>query len=330
MVKRIYSEKCNWLIENIFAKDFLSTSPVIAGGFALSIRMAIMHHDSDYKWNNFKKNFKKGRGGGWYYIPPFGDIDVWFLENNSIFSCDNKLNFLISYDSKDPTHSLNGREVRLIGESKWGNSFSTKPFCCINPLVKPACNLQVINTKYESVEQLLSSFDLENCKYAWHNGYLYFSNNAEQLFNSFTLSKSADRAYSSFQEKLFHGLRYFKYSSRYNLDFDKDLALFALNTYLDIDSERCTLPATNNNISIGVPNYGSSASSGSDMISEFLGYFDDFYQMKTFDKGWLPFLIPLADRIPLIKNLIESNGDLQLARKGLRPKEYSYVAALPF
>ena len=224
MIKKIFNERLNWMIERVIEDEVLSLEPVIAGGCALSIFKSVELHKKDSDWKAFRNRMiRKSSWKG--SIPPYNDVDIWFLKaEESVES----LRYKFKNKFSDRSNSnLSYTPSVLKKETKWGRTYSISNK-----------TYQFINTSHDSVKDLLDTFDLVNSKYAWHKGYFYFCEDAERSFENGHLSfyNKSVKDDSPLYEKVFHCLRYFKYSIRYGIDFDKEVANFVYNVYLEIQN----------------------------------------------------------------------------------------------
>ena len=315
------NNKATWLAKNILGEEFLNLNPVIAGGAALFIYRTILYHNTDYKWNNLVKTISsKGIS-----IPsssivasinmfpticgsPVSDIDIWFLASNDIFNDENKNNFLVKNNYKETGSTRpNNLNIRSLSRfSNWCNTFAKSNGG------KFPCPIQVMTSGAESVSAILKDFDFINCSVAWHNGILYYDSDLDDAFESFDLRLKDKNVYSdkNIIYRVFHANRSFKYSSRFNLDFDKELSAQILQTYIDskdinINAESLE-PTIHLNPSYGGKNF--SKNTVRSMVKDFYNNFSKFRKMKFFKDDWVMYVIHLCDEIPEIKDIVESIG----------------------
>tara|TARA_A100001011_G_scaffold389581_2_gene471371 strand:- start:6775 stop:7746 length:972 start_codon:yes stop_codon:yes gene_type:complete len=323
MIKKIFNERLNWMIERVIEDEVLSLEPVIAGGCALSIFKSVELHKKDSDWKAFRNRMiRKSSWKG--SIPPYNDVDIWFLKaEESVES----LRYKFKNKFSDRSNSnLSYTPSVLKKETKWGRTYSISNK-----------TYQFINTSHDSVKDLLDTFDLVNSKYAWHKGYFYFCEDAERSFENGHLSfyNKSVKDDSPLYEKVFHCLRYFKYSIRYGIDFDKEVANFVYNVYLEIQNSiiegnlkeklKCGKKVA---VTAGDVGYFSFTNSNVEMISDMRKSFCQFCIMETFKPEWLLYLIPSSNLIPEIKNLIESNFDKEYLVKNMYPA--SSIDGIPF
>lgn len=254
------------LIKELIPNEILSLNPVIAGGFMTAFYNECMKSDESY--NNFlnKKEYMK------IYSPFFGyenktkpkisdgfisvkavlgnkfsDIDLWFLNSNDQINkklinlgnsvTDMSINEIFETDER-MQHIYNGTHIKIAGLhaacskiSHWALTFNTN-----------GSIFQIIRKKFESIDEIFSCFDIENCMIAYHNGAIYMHDNFQKLFNSSELSlNSKALEESSFAQKAFSVQRFWKYSTRYSLfpndhsiEFMKNIYINELNEAIDL------------------------------------------------------------------------------------------------
>lgn len=318
MISSIKSDKADYLIKNIVDKSILDLNPIIAGGFALSIYRSIELHDNEDKFNYFKRLMEVNpKASG---MPPFGDIDIWFDNDNDIHNENNNLNYLIQDDLSLKLQGGSFFQKFVIGDSeffikntsKWANTFKGKS-SAINSGV-----YQFVKTKHKTPPSLLSTFDFINCMVAWHDGVLYFDKRINDAFSKLELRLNNDAGYhkSSIASRVFNSLRAFKYAKRYSIDFDKELSFNIFNVYCDI----CNINYDDyNDKVVEIENlYGkkiSSVKTLKDMVSALCYNFEQFSKMSSFDKKYAIFLIDQSDLIPGVKKYINS---LQAPNDGVK------------
>lgn len=280
-------------------EKIMKMNPVIAGGSALSVYRACNLYDSEDKWRQLERLCEIDESSPKLLIDkldPFGDVDAWFFDDHSVHS-GGYGSWLISERSNKsdllPPLDSTYREVR---SSKWANSFRRNSG--VNFI------FQAIKNPISSIEELFESFDYTNCCVAYHDGTLYYDSKLDSAFESFRLNLNNCENYigDSMPKRVYSGLRAFKYSKRYHLDFSEDLSELIFNIYMDLGSvdydlydDKVTLV---NNV------YGTTLMAKNDfkdMVRSFELNFESFTKMQTF-KG--EYAIYLIDR-PGLKGLKE-------------------------
>ena len=327
MISIVHNDKVNWVLEQIISgqegdHSIVRLNPVIAGGSILSIYRLVTMYDAAGRWPLLKRlvsnNFKKSGLN-------FTDIDIWFLEDNPIYSIDNKFNFLISdYEKSLPGHEhpfaaapqLRMKKLGLShikDTSYWANTFlSTKngsnrsgPFCQF---------YQFIKKQHKSVEDILNTFDFVNCMIAWYKGVLYIDSRLEPSFDSLSLALNTHDQYhgSSLAKKVFNALRAFKYSKRYHLDFGASLSKYIFQTYSDACS--VNLDDYQEKVEFLEKIYGARISQKDtlrDMIASLMLEFRTFCSMRTFRPEYAVYLINYSDSLRGLKEYIGDTDRLK-------------------
>ena len=305
MIKKIKSDRANWLISSIVGDEgILKTNPIIAGGCALSVYRAIRLHDSDSKWDEFKRCIEKGAKSA--KIDKFGDIDIWYLEGNDIHTEDNLYNWMVSTETKYDTDvsRFNTSLLNVFKVSAWANSFRQKNADSYQIV-------QFIKKKPDSVESLLDSFDFTNCSVAWSDGFLYYDEDLDDAFKSFELRIKNSSPYTSdsISMKVFNALRAFKYSKRYSLDFCKELTEHIFNLYASVSN--IDYDKYKNGIVEIESLYGKKIASVDilrSMVEQFKQDFIDFSKMKFFKKEYAIYLIDQSRSLEGLEDIIKGSG----------------------
>jgi len=316
MIQTIQNEKINWFVNFIINNDdLLSLNPVIAGGSMLSLYRAIRLHDTDAKWEELKRFLEKAPKLA--KIDPFGDIDIWFKDSNPIHSGEHQYNWLVAdcgpmganSQSELVPVTLGGPELgleRFSKASSWANSYQTVNRTRLSPVYSG--EVQFIKKPIASVEELLSSFDFANCCVAWYDGKLYYDDRIDDAFSKFELKMNNKEPFErdSIAMRIFGALRAFKYSNRYNLDFDSKITEYLFKLY--VDSKNIDYNKYGNKVVEIETLYGKSISSVSTlkgMVSHFHSLFKKFSKMKYFKKEYALYLVDCADSFGGLKDLIE-------------------------
>jgi hypothetical protein len=288
MIKTISDKRIDWLVSHIVKDDnLMQLKPVFAGGSMLSVYRAYRLYDSDSKWKQL-------------------EIDAWFLEDSPLHSDGygswmlSDLDPLLKETVEVPSLSSPlGSDYRIVKTSKWANSFHREiaPTSYNRPNGSRSHSFvfQAIKKPVSSIGDLFETFDFINCCVAYHDGALYYDSALDSAFDDFRLRVNNPTNYlgdRSMSQRIYAGLRAFKYSKRYLLDFSPALSELIYQIYVDTDSidyseyqEKVTLV---NDV------YGKVLLSGSDfkdMVRSFELNFKHFTQMKTFRGDYALFLI---------------------------------------
>ena len=200
---------------------------IIAGGFALNafvINEMIENLSNNLASSLVLKNLFQNP------VVPFSDIDLWITNDCS----DSKIEILFSKELRDKnaySNSLlsisyknislpNGESISIDRTSDWANTFmfsSSKR----NVKLKP---IQCIVKKQDSVESLLSSFDLGVCSVAIHNGeFIVHPSLIESMSKRQLIINNEGLMRKSLASKVYQALRHFKYYEKTNFEFSKEL-----------------------------------------------------------------------------------------------------------
>lgn len=291
MLLKISDPKIEWLVKTIVSNDkLLDMKPILAGGFALSVLRALRLYDSKDKWSELERS-EAYHGSNKTFLSrldAFGDIDAWFFESHPVHKNGNE-SWLCSNNLCEPEvlgDPFNSK-YRLVRSTKWANSFRSID-------LKSSAIIQVIKSPVSTLENLFEKFDFTNCCVAYYDGDLYYDDRLLNSFESFRLNLNNSENYegSSVPKRVYSGLRAFKYSKRYMLDFSDELADLIFKIYLDLDDldygkyeEKVTLT---NNV------YGTTlmrTSDLQDMVKTFVGNFKHFTRMSTFKDEYAIYLI---------------------------------------
>lgn len=296
MIKAVSSPRIDWLVSQVVGdKNIIDLKPIFAGGSMLSVYRAYRLYDTKDKWLQLKRvtEFGEQRFHSLYEkLDKFGDIDAWFPENHSVHN-GGYGSMLISNEDEEDSLPLPLREgYREVKRSKWANSYRKRR----DKLAAGGSDFifQAIKNPISSVEDLFSDFDYVNCSVAYHDGMLYYDSNIDDAFNNFELRLNNDTNYKgpSMPKRVYSGLRAFKYSKRYSLDFSEVLSDLIYNIYVDLGAidysqyeDKVTLV---NNV------YGTTLMSQNDfrdMVMSFEQQFKYFTKMKTFKGHYAVYLI---------------------------------------
>ena len=171
-------------------------------------------------------------------IIPFSDADLWIKNdcNNEVllklFSPKNNLNSEsqknIMFDNKEGLY--------LQRSSDWANTFNltSDSNSKKNIKLKP---IQCIVKRQDSVESLLSSFDLGICSVAIHKGEFIIHQSFYDSLNSKQLTiNNSGLMRKTLPSRIFQALRHFKYNKKTGFEFSKDLYQKTLDTMSDANT----------------------------------------------------------------------------------------------
>jgi len=307
MIKSFKSSKAEWIMKKIIPNDkFWDLNPVIAGGAALSAYKAIKLYNSEYRWEAFKRETKSL--GKRAKIDKFGDVDVWFLDDeildthlsNLIYADD--IDVLKKASSLEIFNNLDRQSAFIKRSSKWANSFSTG----YSDLYSG--DIQIIKRRPKDIKDLFSTFDFINCQVAFHSGKIYYNTALNKAFSKFELEIDDETPYlkSGIAGKIFNALRAFKYSKRFGLDFDKKLTDYIFNLY--VATKNIDYSEYENKIIELERVYGtqlSSADTLKSMVYSFRLLYSDFSKMKYFRDEYSLFLLDQPDQLPQLNELLD-------------------------
>ena len=298
MIKTISDKRIDWLVSHIVKDDnLMQLKPVFAGGSMLSVYRAYRLYDSDSKWRQLERaaTFSGTRNVVFEdKLDKFGDIDAWFFESSPLHSNGfgswmlSDLDTLLKETVGVPSLSSQlGSDYRIVKTSKWANSFLRE--------VAPTHVFQAIKKPVSSIGDLFETFDFINCCVAYHDGVLYYDSALDSAFDDFKLRINNPTNYlsdRSMSQRIYAGLRAFKYSKRYLLDFSPSLSELIYQIYVDTD----TIDYSEYQKKVTLVNdvYGKVLLAGSDfkdMVRSFELCFKHFTKMKTFRGDYALFLL---------------------------------------
>lgn len=225
---RIVKDKLlNDVVKFLLPKYILEQKPIIAGGSILSL----------YRHIILNKKHKD--------LPvEFGDVDCWFLKENPIHDSF-EFDFLFENIECTPENrEIFKRKVQQYGytqtlfkSSRWANTFCFEPdFDYVSYFEQyRTIEYQIVKTKPESIEQLLSSFDINIVSIAWHNDNVYISERADKALAEDGEIEIRNEIISggSVLQKIYSVNRAFKHSSRAGKGFSKQTTDDVFNIFLE-------------------------------------------------------------------------------------------------
>lgn len=264
-MKIIENKIAEKLIKNIVPKNILELNPVIAGGFITALYSNIIN--SKYKDVKYLEVLIKDVFDQKYFNInslssiglKFGDIDLWFLESNYIWSKKHSANFLLSDFEEDkpipqklnlgfsqskivhkgtPSFNDAGRlhleklhhfnlSQYILNSTSWANTYHLASSGSIK--------VQFIKKPYKSIEELFSRFDILNCCAAYYNGKFYFHDDFEKIMTKkILITNNFPREF--ILGNIFSATRIFKYINRYDLFVKKDACKDLVSVFLSANS----------------------------------------------------------------------------------------------
>jgi hypothetical protein len=306
MIKTIVDKRIDWLVSHIVKDDnLMELKPVFAGGFMLSVYRAYRLYDSESKWKQLERSASFDGAENIVLenkIDSFGDIDAWFFEDSPLHS-DGYGSWMLSdlnslFDETVGVSSVSApldSDYRVVKISKWANSFRRETARRTNGSKQPSFIFQAIKKSIASIEDLFQTFDFINCCVAYHDGVLYYDSMLDSAFEDFSLRVNNSTNYESnrsMSQRIYAGLRAFKYSKRYLLDFSTELSEYIYQIY--VDAESIDYSKYQEKVTLVNDVYGTVLLSGSDfrdMVRSFELNFKHFTKMKTFRGDYALFLI---------------------------------------
>jgi hypothetical protein len=307
MIKTISDKRIDWLVSHIVKDDnLMQLKPVLAGGSMLSVYRAYRLYDSDSKWGQLERAASFDRLSNLVFekkIDVFGDIDAWFFKDSSLHSDGygswmiSDLDCLLEDTIGVPgLPSPLGTDYRIVKTSKWANSFQKKTSSYYsNKVAAGGFVFQAIKKPISSIEGLFKTFDFTNCCVAYSDGVLYYDSALDSAFDNFRLRLNNPTNYKSsgsMSQRIYAGLRAFKYSKRYLLDFSPALSELIYQIYVDTDS--IDYSEYQDKVALVNDVYGKVLMAGGDfkdMVRSFELNFKHFTEMKTFRGDYALFLI---------------------------------------
>jgi hypothetical protein len=191
---------------------------IIAGGFALNAYMvseALLGLRGSPSFHLIAQNLLFNP------VVPFSDVDLWIKKD-----CQDEMLLTLFRAQKDgdikrdTTFVGDGESLFLQRSSDWANTYS---FSGKGSKVKLK-HIQCIVKKQDSVESLLSSFDLGICSVAIHKGEFIIHPSFMESLNSKQLTiNNASLMRKSLPSKVYQALRHFKYFEKTKFEFSKEL-----------------------------------------------------------------------------------------------------------
>lgn len=221
-------------------KSILNTKPIIAGGFAVSIFVALQALLQEKQSEKVILNS---------VIYEALDIDIWYLQSN-----DNETAKVLTKEYrreqdkkyiKSQPHLFNDNELvsstdiavlnyyDFISQSAFANTFSMiSANVRENNLSNQGLKTQVIKTLPKSIYELLDSFDIRTSKAAFYDGKLYLHPDFCSSFLERQVCVSKQFEPNELQA-LITSNRLIKYDKKLNNAFNKDFFFKTQNNYFE-------------------------------------------------------------------------------------------------
>jgi len=170
----VTSDFSNELVKSFIPEEILKSKPVIAGGFALSLYLTCISSES-----NFIKQIRKNITKNEKALPfPFSDIDIWFLKDNPEIEVIKEI--FLSENPKIISGTLEQEKYTtdITKKSFWANTYR---LTIQSPKFKHI-PIQFIKKNPDTIEQLITDFDIKICSDAWYDGKFYLSDDLHQNF----------------------------------------------------------------------------------------------------------------------------------------------------
>jgi hypothetical protein len=320
MIKTIRDKRIDWLVSHIVRdENIMGLKPVLAGGSMLAVYRAYRLYDSETKWKQLERAACFDRAENALFkdmIDVFGDIDAWFFKESPMHN--NGYGSWMLSEGGGIHHALLPDNLeaplspayRVIKTSKWANSFHRGKGDFATPEITrqpPTFVFQAIKKPIDSIGDLFKTFDFVNCCVAYHDGTLYYDSKLDSAFHEFSLELNNPANYVKdcpISQRVYAGLRAFKYSKRYLLDFSADLSEHIYQTYVDIES--IDYSEHRDKVTLINDVYGTALLAGDDfrdMVRSFELSFKRFTKMKTFRGDYALFLIN-RDKLEGIRSYI--------------------------
>lgn len=278
-------------LQTILPEDIWKLNPIIAGGSAISL----------WFMSEMTKGLPEGMGESFIAtlnktkkIIPYSDVDIWFHKDQ-----EEVISSLLA--EEPPEKIMSG--FNLTKKSYWANTYSSYS--------KPSCPIQFIKKTQDSVESLISSFDISLSSAAIYKGKFYISDNVLESFKrkEIILNNPDHIQKRTFGSKIFQGLRHFKYAKRFNMSFDKALHQKTIHLFADSVAFLQAFEKNNSdhNTSVKITssnsNYEETVLTKESLVGmtrQFCTLFDQLKTMKNFSETDLLF-IPDSRYIPVGK-----------------------------
>lgn len=318
MIKKMRSERIDFLISNMVPEGVMRLNPIIAGSSMLSVYRAVRLHDTNDRWAQFVRRLEKTPKT--CNLDHFGDVDIWFEESSNIHDISNENSHLVSgtpWTSPDDCTAAHISKVGLakiglrpiVKNTKWANSYcgTTNDLLLCTRITNPPVSYQFIKSKPKSPCDLINTFDFINSMVAYQDGVLYYDSRIDDAFRKFELQLNDDSAYvdKTIASRVFNALRAFKYSSRYGLDFEDRLSGHIFDVYSGIGS--IDYASYNDRVVELESLYGRKISSVKvleSMVASLDAKFKEFISMRSFKQEYALFLINRTGSLSGLKEYI--------------------------
>ncbi len=329
----IIDDNINRIINSLIPDCFTGKRCIIAGGMPLSIYSRYVKTAKEM-WACVSKETRAERVA----YTKFSDVDIWIINPESTNSKDLldvmrhplDIGDSIIVDDILFTRSKSSVFAATYAASNTGKITHSNTFQLMHSGIR---NDIAIN---EAIEGLLDTFDLDLCKVAWHDGVLYAHKSVASCLasNSFGFSKFQTEKLSKIDsfspgELAYLGLRYKKYSLRFNLDPSTEICNFAYKTLQSCSEKNLELTKTDihNTPGLNTTVLGKAIHNPATFTLPSLDKLSDtsIINPAVFK---LPALNILSDSASLYKNDDDSWGGSKLIRVCSEPDFFEWVFSL--
>jgi hypothetical protein len=274
-MKIIKNKNAERVIKAIIPQNILDLKPIIAGGFIVALYHNMIRYSSPVFDGDMSRKLDvtlsfQGKHMENYLIQRdlskllgnrFGDIDLWFSEDNPIWEDYLPKHLLVKdyypdeilkappigehdwnqeYKEPDPkkrsfymaSRDLTKRSLQkdyeldanLKNSTYWANSFVLR---------ETGYDLQFIKKPFSGPKELFENFDIVNCCAAYYDGAFCFHDDLERLYSDGILMTELDFEEMSVLRKIWIATRAFKYRERYAIEPDARFCDGIFKTYME-------------------------------------------------------------------------------------------------
>lgn len=217
------------LLKNNLPREIVEDPDIIiAGGFALN---AFMANEAVQSVSN--RGMAEILLGSLSLNPiaPYSDIDLWIMKDSK-----SGLSPMFQKMNTDTEVTFgDGTKFCVSRNSDWANTFTIINSGSVFPKKAKLKPVQCIIKPQESPEELIKSFDLGISSVAIYRGEFIVHENFFKSLENKELITNSGSAYKhkSLASRVFQAIRHFKYHSKLNFDFSKELYQDVLNVMSD-------------------------------------------------------------------------------------------------
>jgi len=303
-ILKINNSYVNEIISSLLPiKEIITDDTITAGGFPLAVYLKVESTKDVFLPLLIKKlneSYRSIEGIS------YQDIDIWVKNNSS----NGLLNSLLETEPISPLQ-IGDYSIRISKKSNWANTFSIS--CNLGFIYSK--QIQIIKTRYQNPEDLISKFDLNICKVAWCNGELFVSEDVMNDIHNCELSLNPkyDFGKENFATRIYRSLRFIKYAKRYNLEPSKDICEYIFKVFLDSNHEHLKYDLKNDANMIVINNYYKGSDKIYGMYQSLISNetYEWFSKRKNFKKEWSLFLLNHPN-ISIIQKIIDGEKNKNL------------------